>query len=103
VSFREFSQDRRAGARQGNDDLAVIGIPVLALHQTVVRQPVNQLHGAVMPNEKPPGKLRDRRLVSCRNSANRQQKLVLARFNSVEPGLIFAEAKEAPDLKTKLG
>ena len=100
---RQFAQDRAAGPGQADPDLALVPGAGMPGDRACLLQPVYQLHGAVMLDEKALRDLPNRGLHAFRQPVDNQQELMLLRLNSMFPRRSLAEEKELPDLPAELG
>jgi len=82
------------------DPTTIVGIP-LAGHQTLLAGAVEELDHAVMLELQAFGERPNRRSVLRGQSEQSDHKLILLRLKAARPALLFAEAKEAPDLIPK--
>ncbi len=99
----QLTELRLAGRRQSHPHFA----PILGAHssgdRTRLLQSVDQFQSAVRLNVQARSKFTDGRLYAFWKSVNRQQQLVLLRFETVLFSIPFTEEKKLPDLAAKLG
>lgn len=89
--------------RDAEQHLAAIVSAAVALDQTGTRQAVGQSDGGVVLHAQALSDGANRRSPTCRKTFQREQQLVLLRFDPVLARCPLAEAQEITNLVTKLG
>ena len=102
MGARKPAQRGFALRRQADAHLPAVLAGPHALHQSPLRQPVEQSDHAVMPNQQLLRQLPHGRARGLAARADCQQQLVLLRLQPLGPGRLFAEVQKAPYPKAKL-
>ena len=101
VRNRQAVQQCLPTLREPNQHFTVIFICRNPLDNSMLRQSVDQLNGAMMANQHPRCELSNRGLHTIRQAFDGQQELVLLRLDSMSTCLIFAEPQKPADLKAE--
>ena len=92
---------------QPDANLAPVAIAACPFHQAALDQSVGQANRAVMPDQQMPGDFSHggatRVTTRAGKRPDRQQELMLLRFQPLGPGRLFTEMEKAADLKPEIG
>jgi hypothetical protein len=99
----EAAQDRPAGGSEPDPDFALVFDAGSARDRAAGLKPIHQFNGAVVLDKKTRGNLPDGGLYTCGKSLDREQQLMLLRFDVVFFCKSLAEMKELADLTPELG
>lgn len=85
------------GGGQPDEDVAVVVFVLVAPDEAARLGPVNQFDGAVVAHLEPLSDVTDPEALVIAARLDREEELVLLRFESSLAGGVLAEAEEAPD------